>query len=98
MAQAKKAKLAHEKKKQEVQERTLQFTFKSFVEMVTLPSGEEAAVVELDGEGTKGLVSRRYVVADGSGGFKSAHLACPAVYDEAAKKLAVQRYESLARA
>lgn len=98
MAQVKKAKLAHEKKKQGVEEKTFQFTFKTVDRMVTLGSGEQAAVVDLDGQGTLGVVDRRYVVADGNGGGKPAMVACPAVYDENARKLAIQRYQSLPQA
>ncbi len=91
----KKAKLAHEKKKAGgPKDKFGGFTFKSVVDIVDW-QGNDVAVVDLDGEGTLAIVARHFVAPkpDGSG-FESSGLACPAVYDEAARGRAVQRHDA----
>jgi hypothetical protein len=73
----------------------VRFTFERVVELVEFSSGESAAVVDLDGQGTLGIVDRRFVVQDAkTGGFVPAPVACPAFYDANARALAIERHRS----
>ncbi len=89
----KKAKLAHEKKKGGAGDGLgVRFTFDRVVELVEFSSGESAAIVDLDGQGTLGIVDRRFVVKDAQGDFVPAPVACPAFYDANARALAIERH------
>ncbi|MGM0577873.1 MAG: hypothetical protein ACQEXJ_19260 [Myxococcota bacterium] len=96
MAVQKKAKLAHEKKAGGAEEGFKgQFNFRSVVELVEFSSGEKAAIVDLDGNGTLGIVDRHYVSTDPkTGEHRPSPMACPAVYDETARQLAIERHKS----
>lgn len=98
MAQ-KKAKLAHEKKASQALEGSPlgQFTFAEVVELVEWPKGRQAAVVDLDGNGTKAIVDRHFVVYDPADGeAKPSRMACPALYDEVARQRALEAYQQYA--
>lgn len=92
----KKAKLAHEKKKGGGGDGLgVRFTFERVVELVEFSSGEFAAVVDLDGQGTLGIVDRRFVTKDAqSGDLVPAPVACPAFYDANARALAIERHRA----
>ena len=93
----KKAKLAHEKGKGQQQSSSLVgFTLNAVVELVTY-GGNEAAVVDLDGKGTLGIVDRQFVIQDGET-LKPALLACPAAYDAAARTQAIERHAAYSAA
>lgn len=89
----KKAKLAHEKKKDGGGDKGLAgFTFKSVQELVEWPAGQAGAIVDLDGQGTLGIVDRHFVLEGLDGSFGSALMACPAVYDSVAREKAIERH------
>ncbi|MDP6943673.1 MAG: hypothetical protein QF464_05945 [Myxococcota bacterium] len=90
----KKAKLAHEKQAQKAKVVLGGFTFKSVVELVE-HNGNEVAIVDLDGDGTLGIVDRHFVLS-GDDGLKPALVACPAVYDAVARTEAIQRHATYA--
>lgn len=92
---AKKAKLAHEKKAGGGDEGFKgQFTFKRVVDLVEFSSGEKAAIVDLDGQETLAIVDQMYVYTDpDSGEHLPAPVACPALYDDKARELAIERHK-----
>ena len=58
-------------------------------------NGNEVAIVDLDGNGTLGIVDRQFVLS-GDDGLKPALVACPAVYDTIARDEAIQRHSAYA--
>ncbi len=94
MSQTKKAKLAHDKKRNDTpQVATGQFTFKQVLGLVDWPKGQTSALVVLDGEGTVGLVDGAFVTRDrATGDLRPVAFACPAAYDAAARQQAIRRH------
>lgn len=93
MAQAKKAKLAHEKRSGN-QEADLGQAFvpNQFVEFVEF-QGKASAVVVIDEAGNKGIIDRGFVTVDAQGAPTLRRFANPITYDPVAQQKAIERFQ-----
>jgi hypothetical protein len=96
----KKAKLAHEKKSNNVPKAAgTRFSPKMILETVEWPAGERGVVADLDGNGRLAIIPAWFSMTDRkTGKLVPAGLACPAVYDRVAGLDAVNRYKGFREA
>lgn len=96
----KKAKLAHEKgiRGGERQAKIAgEFSVHRVFETISWPDGKHSAIVELEEGGDKAIVDRWFVRRSAeTGEWEPSQMACPALYDEVARKNAIDRYSKYA--
>ena len=92
-AAGKKAKTAQKKEFESLEDKG-QFRIATVLELVS-EGGKEAAIVQLDEKGTKGVVDAIFVLKGADGSLKPREVACPAVYDAVAQQKAIARLAAL---